>query len=540
MSTGATMRQVPPATTAEWQRDGADGHALLAESFSPPLKVQSAARRGLRLRQRFGFGGTAVGVARARDLSNGRGVSLDTIGRMVSFFARHGAQKPANVGTDSQPTPWLIAWLLWGGDAGREWAESVWRRQGPDAAMEDLMLRETTTWVAMREPLEYREPMFSVPDGLKVGRPIRVLSCGAVRSRVSGEEIQTLSRDALEDMARLVVERSAEDPVVIDFGHASSPMLSDSTDSAKAVSLGLVVGAYVEDEDDGRGPGLYVIPAYNERGLEVIRNNAGVLWSSPEFYPGDVYARSGDEKVRIGGAQLLALALTNRPAQEASAVDRVVLSEGGIPAPDTEEACMADDGTKQETMMEPEGMSPDEMASALKAKDEEIKGLRAYISELEERVAESGEMSESSPDAAALSEAAALTDDLRKKVKKLSEDLAIERGKRERAEDEALATSWVGDGRIAPAERDAFIAALTERRFGRSAFYEFTFAKRTAGSAVPMGESGHAVKKDDVDSKVEADRIVRAYAEREKVDYRDAYKHLTANDPEFRALMKGN
>jgi len=61
-------------------------------SFNPPKSVQSAAKRSLEMRRslpKSRKGGTAVGVARAGQLAGGRSVSLDTIKRMVSFFARH-------------------------------------------------------------------------------------------------------------------------------------------------------------------------------------------------------------------------------------------------------------------------------------------------------------------------------------------------------------------------------------------------------------------------------------------------------------------
>lgn len=101
------------------------------DGFTPPESVQSAARRGLKLRQEYNRGGTAVGVARARDLSNGKALSLSTIGRMVSFFARHQVDKQGkgfHAGEDGYPSAGLIAWLLWGGDAGKTWAEGIWNR----------------------------------------------------------------------------------------------------------------------------------------------------------------------------------------------------------------------------------------------------------------------------------------------------------------------------------------------------------------------------------------------------------------------------
>ena len=95
-------------------------------SFSPPASVRSAAKRGLELRKKYGRGGTAVGIARARDLSNGKEMSPSTIKRMTSFFARHEVDKKGEGwGKDSNG---YIAWLLWGGDAGWSWAKKVARQ----------------------------------------------------------------------------------------------------------------------------------------------------------------------------------------------------------------------------------------------------------------------------------------------------------------------------------------------------------------------------------------------------------------------------
>jgi hypothetical protein len=93
--------------------------------FTPPQTVRDNAKRGLELRAKFNRGGTAVGVARARDLSNGASLSLDTIQRMNSYFSRHEVDKKGEGwGKDSAG---YIAWLLWGGDAGWSWAKSVLR-----------------------------------------------------------------------------------------------------------------------------------------------------------------------------------------------------------------------------------------------------------------------------------------------------------------------------------------------------------------------------------------------------------------------------
>lgn len=95
------------------------------DSYAPPAGVQSAAKRGLELRSKFGRGGTAVGIARARDLSNGTSVSASTIKRMYSFFERHAVDKRPGWSDPSNPSNGYIAHLLWGGDAGRSWATKI-------------------------------------------------------------------------------------------------------------------------------------------------------------------------------------------------------------------------------------------------------------------------------------------------------------------------------------------------------------------------------------------------------------------------------
>lgn len=90
----------------------------------PTRAMAAAARKGLKLRAEFGRGGTAVGVARARDISNRRNLSEDTIVEMHGFFRRHAvdAQAPGWE-SETDPSAGWIAWLLWGGDAGRDWAK---------------------------------------------------------------------------------------------------------------------------------------------------------------------------------------------------------------------------------------------------------------------------------------------------------------------------------------------------------------------------------------------------------------------------------
>lgn len=117
-------------------------------NFTPPEDVQAAARRGLELRKKYGRGGLSnkeaaaqgigSGVQRATNLANGDAVSPETIGRMVSFFARHEKNKDSKT-ESGEPGAGRIAWLLWGGDPGQRWVTKV-KRQMEAADMKNKSL----------------------------------------------------------------------------------------------------------------------------------------------------------------------------------------------------------------------------------------------------------------------------------------------------------------------------------------------------------------------------------------------------------------
>jgi uncharacterized protein len=97
----------------------------------PTQEMAAEAKRGLEWREEYGRGGTEVGVARARDISNRKNLSEQTIGRMVSYFARHEVDKEAegfSPGEEGYPSAGRIAWALWGGDPGQAWANKEWAK----------------------------------------------------------------------------------------------------------------------------------------------------------------------------------------------------------------------------------------------------------------------------------------------------------------------------------------------------------------------------------------------------------------------------
>ena len=99
-----------------------------ADSFEPSAAMVDEAQQGLDWRTEFGRGGTAVGIARARDIVNRRQLSVSTVQRMASYFARHAVDKEAEgfrVGESGFPSNGRIAWALWGGDAGQRWSAEI-------------------------------------------------------------------------------------------------------------------------------------------------------------------------------------------------------------------------------------------------------------------------------------------------------------------------------------------------------------------------------------------------------------------------------
>ena len=97
----------------------------MRDVFKPTMKMAANARLGLRLREQFGRGGTASGVRRAQQLAERRSLEPSDIKSMYSYFARHEVDKNTTKhrwGSMEDPSPGFIAWLLWGGEEGKEWA----------------------------------------------------------------------------------------------------------------------------------------------------------------------------------------------------------------------------------------------------------------------------------------------------------------------------------------------------------------------------------------------------------------------------------
>lgn len=95
--------------------------------LTPTDGMAKEAQKALDWRKDGFNGGTAVGLARARQLVNKQELSPSTVRRMHSFFSRHEVDKQGegfSPGEPGFPSNGRVAWALWGGDPGQTWARA--------------------------------------------------------------------------------------------------------------------------------------------------------------------------------------------------------------------------------------------------------------------------------------------------------------------------------------------------------------------------------------------------------------------------------
>jgi len=500
--------------------------------FKPPEGARKAAERALRRRAQkpqSQRGMTAVGIARARDLIAGKNLSPETVRRMLAYFTRHEVDKQGS--TWEEYGKGRQAWDGWGGDAGYSWARKVVNQM--NAADKKTALRAYGEAVQLSAV-----PSYDVPEGLTIGKPFKTLALGQVSSRMSGEAIGApISQELLEEMVRVYRERREADPVIIDWQHATSPFQGGTPAPPESGNaLGMIV------ELELREDGLYAIPAYNERGLKVVQDAGGVLWSSPEYLHGEIFTRDGGEKV--GDAQLLAVTLTPRPAQSHSKIDRVTLSE-------------------QEQLMDFENMSVDELKAALAAKDAMVKELEQKMKDLTEEAEaslageyESEEMAEKpseddKPEEMAekpseddktkkMSEPATLSEKaepnllaevmaLRAQNTKLSERLEVIEAEKRDVERREAVSALLREGKVSPAEEGAAQRAWDVR----DSMPEFwtMFSERPASSAVPLNEIGHGASGEELNKATLAEKV-KALATEKGLNFSEALNLFREQNPD--------
>jgi hypothetical protein len=467
--------------------------------FTPPQGVRDAAIRALKKRAEqppSKRGMTAVGIARARDLSNGVTLSPDTIKRMVAYFTRHEVDKQGS--TWEEYGKGRQAWDGWGGDAGYTWAKKI-LAQMERADEKEKALSESTLQTSNSADIKaFRERIKMGEVALYPGSDIKVLSVGKVNSRINGKTIQDVTPAILAEIVRVFKERSAQDPVIIDWNHQSSPFMDNgATDPIQSMAYGEISDVYVKDD------ALYVKPLYTQAGLDLVTASEGVLYPSPEFLVGEIFAREGDPKP-IGFAQLQAVTLTARPAQSKDKISRVLLMENANMNPEELKAMTADqlvalvlekDQLVKQLEAQIEGLksendqlsSPEEDASVADGQKVEIE-LEGEYADKKKMMEDQKKMSE----ATALSEKAQakLMNELNAQVTALSEQVKTLQAEKHQAERKLVVDGLLNTGKIAPSEISAVESAYDIKdKF--PAIWQ-SFSERKANQAINLSEKGHA------------------------------------------------
>ena len=125
-----------------------------AESYKPPASAVSNAKKGLAQRKEWGRGGLSPseakaqgidsGVTRARKIASGS-VSRHDVRRMSAFNRHRKNNRPDKKMPDGGPTAGTIAWNLWGGTSGVNWAKkksAAMNAESYDADGRDMTLEE--------------------------------------------------------------------------------------------------------------------------------------------------------------------------------------------------------------------------------------------------------------------------------------------------------------------------------------------------------------------------------------------------------------
>jgi hypothetical protein len=93
-------------------------------SLKPTAGMAAAAKRGLRLHEegKSGDGLKPETVARANRLARREEMNDDWVREMNAWFARHASDRRPGWDKPGAETPGFVAWLLWGGNAARNFA----------------------------------------------------------------------------------------------------------------------------------------------------------------------------------------------------------------------------------------------------------------------------------------------------------------------------------------------------------------------------------------------------------------------------------
>jgi HK97 family phage prohead protease len=176
--------------------------------LTPTDGMAKEAQKALDWRKDGFDGGTAVGLARARQLINKQELSPSTVRRMHSFFSRHEVDKQGegfSPGEPGFPSNGRVAWALWGGDPGQTWARA---KSATLDRLENKTIDYTKEYMDEDDEVQYRAAMpFKTGDYVKWNS-----SGGTARGRI--EHVMTEGTLGIPDSS-FSIEATKEDPAAL-------------------------------------------------------------------------------------------------------------------------------------------------------------------------------------------------------------------------------------------------------------------------------------------------------------------------------------
>ena len=131
-----------------------------AVELVPTQEIADEATKGLRLYNegKGGDGLVDATIADARKMAAREALSEEKVRQMPGWFARHEASRTDGWDTPGEETPGYVAWLLWGGDAGRAWAERKVEQMDAEEERSAPELRDDDAeWMTPRQKVLYEK-----------------------------------------------------------------------------------------------------------------------------------------------------------------------------------------------------------------------------------------------------------------------------------------------------------------------------------------------------------------------------------------------
>lgn len=148
-------------------------------------------------------------------------------------------------------------------------------------------------------------PVSQGSEELQTGKPVQLLREGAIFDILTGKFLMNVTAELCSDIANSA--KKLQLPLPIDFGHA----LFNSQVKGEANDKIALFGRVMELEARP-GEGLWGTPGWTPTGVELIKNNPGVMYLSPTLMPAPFDPMDG---AQMPGMWIHSVSLTPSPRQ---------------------------------------------------------------------------------------------------------------------------------------------------------------------------------------------------------------------------------